>query len=224
MREHRILIVDDEPENLKSIVNLIRDKELPIEVFQSTNGELALEIAKTKLPDLIISDWDMPHMNGLEMIKNLKANELTRDIPVIMFTGVMTTSEHLEMALSAGATDYIRKPLDQIEFLARVQTVLQLSDSFKEVKEQKKKLQDQNDELYNKQIELQNALDNIKTLRGFIPICSHCKKIRDDEGFWKQVEIYVSEHSLATFSHGVCPTCIELHYPEYYQSIKDKLG
>lgn len=217
----RILIVDDEPENLKSIVRFIEINELPYDIYQALSGETALEIARAKWPDLVISDWNMPHMDGLELIRNLKANESTRDIPVIMFTGVMTTSEHLELALEAGAVDYIRKPLDPIELRARMRTVLQLSDSFKKVKKQKEQLQAQNRLLETKQAELQNALENIKTLRGLIPICAHCKKIRDDEGFWKQVETYVSEHSLATFSHGLCPSCLQEHYPDIYQSLKD---
>ncbi len=219
--KYRILIVDDEPENLKSIVQFITSHDLPYELYQALNGKTALEIARTRLPDLVISDWNMPQMNGLEMIRNLKADKSTRDIPVILFTGVMTTSEHLETALDAGAVDYIRKPLDQIELLARIRTVLQLSDSLKRVKDQKQQLFEKNQLLEKKQEELQDALENIKTLRGFIPICAHCKKIRDDEGFWKQVETYVSEHSLATFSHGLCPACIKKYYPEIYQSLEE---
>ena len=216
MKNHHILIVDDEPENLKSIVHFIEASKQPYELYQALNGEAALEIAKAKSPDLVICDWDMPHMDGLELIRNLKAHESTREIPVIMFTGVMTTSEHLEMALVAGAVDYIRKPLDQIELLARVRTVLQLSDSFKKIKEQKQKLLDKNQELRKNQAELREALDNIKTLRGFIPICAHCKKVRDDEGFWKQVELYITQHSEAKFSHGICPDCAKKNYPDYF--------
>jgi hypothetical protein len=63
-------------------------------------------------------------------------------------------------------------------------------------------------------VELQEASDKIKILRGFLPICSHCKKIRDDEGYWQQVENYISEHSEAQFSHGICPTCAKEHYSE----------
>lgn len=61
---------------------------------------------------------------------------------------------------------------------------------------------------------LQKALSEVKTLRGFIPICAGCKKIRDDQGFWKQIEIYLKEHSEAEFSHGLCPECLENYYPE----------
>ena len=62
--------------------------------------------------------------------------------------------------------------------------------------------------------ELTEALNEIKTLRGIIPICCHCKKIRDDAGLWSRVESYVSKHSYAEFSHGVCPECYNEHYPE----------
>ena len=63
-------------------------------------------------------------------------------------------------------------------------------------------------------IELQEATEKIKILRGFLPICSHCKKIRDDEGYWQQLEKYISEHSEAQFSHGICPSCAKEHYSE----------
>ena len=68
-----------------------------------------------------------------------------------------------------------------------------------------------------KAIELQKALNEVKTLRGFIPICSSCKKIRDDKGFWQQVEIYISAHSDAVISHGICPECVNKLYPEFLQ-------
>ncbi len=75
-----------------------------------------------------------------------------------------------------------------------------------------KGLQDEKDKL-------QKALDEIKTLRGIIPICSHCKQIRDDEGLWKQMEEYIHAHSEAEFSHGICPSCMRKHYPEHFESI-----
>ena len=72
-------------------------------------------------------------------------------------------------------------------------------------------------------IELQNALAQVKKLSGFIPICSSCKKIRDDKGYWRQVEEYVSEHSEALFSHGICPDCIRKLYPEIADEVLGRL-
>ncbi len=68
--------------------------------------------------------------------------------------------------------------------------------------------------------ELQAALDNIKTLRGLIPICANCKKIRDDQGYWQDVAIYVSKHSEADFTHGICPDCAKKLYPQFYAETK----
>jgi hypothetical protein len=65
-------------------------------------------------------------------------------------------------------------------------------------------------------IELYKALDKVKTLSGFLPICASCKKIRDDKGYWNQIEIYISEHSEAEFSHGICPECSKKLYPDFY--------
>jgi len=71
------------------------------------------------------------------------------------------------------------------------------------------------DELKDVIIKLQKAFEEIKTLRGIVPICANCKKIRDDKGYWEQVENYVSKHSEAIFSHSICPDCMKSLYPEY---------
>ncbi len=73
--------------------------------------------------------------------------------------------------------------------------------------------------LLDKKNKLQKALDEIKTLRGIIQICAHCKQIRDDEGLWNQMEEYIHAHSEAAFSHGICPSCVKKYYPEEYASI-----
>ena len=69
-------------------------------------------------------------------------------------------------------------------------------------------------------IKLQEALSKVKLLSGFLPICASCKKIRNDKGYWEQMEMYIREHSEADFSHGICPECAQKLYPEYYKKIK----
>lgn len=135
MNAHKILIVDDEPDNIRAIRNCIAETDKEYTLYQALNGELAIKIAAAELPDLIITDWEMPGMDGIELIRNLKQNDTTSDIPVIMCTGVMTTSENLYAALMAGAVDYIRKPVDNIELIARIKSMLELSDSKKALKE-----------------------------------------------------------------------------------------
>lgn len=134
MKTYTLLIVDDEPHHLQIIADTLRNVDLDIKIIRAPNGKIALELAKKKKPDLIISDWDMPEMNGIELVKALKALPLTHDIPVIMCSGVMTSSENLDTALQAGAIDYIRKPIDKPELIARSRSMLKLSDSIKKIK------------------------------------------------------------------------------------------
>ena len=131
---YTILIVDDSPDNLETIADYLKKSELSIKILKAPNGKIACMLAEEKLPDLIIMDWEMPEMNGIETIKHLKSLESTKDIPVIMCTGKMTTSENLKTAMEAGAVDYIRKPIDNTELTARVYSMLKLAESYKEIK------------------------------------------------------------------------------------------
>ncbi len=128
MENYRILIIDDLIENLKTIVSIFEIQRPEYILFQTNNAKSALKIIEQNRPDLIITDWDMPEMNGIEFIKELKKRKDLRDIPVIMASGVNLSSDDLKTALNAGATDYIRKPIDPIELLARVHSVLMISE------------------------------------------------------------------------------------------------
>ena len=133
----KILIVDDLVENIQIIISIFEKQEPNYTLFQATDGELAFIIAKRIKLDLIISDWDMPNVDGIELLKLLKKDKDTKDIPVIMATGIMTTVEHLQMALDSGATDYIRKPIDDVELVARTRSALTLSYYNKKTLERK---------------------------------------------------------------------------------------
>ncbi len=135
----KILIVDDLVENIQIIISIFEKFEQDYLLYQATDGELAFMIAKKIKPDLIISDWDMPNMNGVELIKQLKTNKDLKSIPVIMATAVMTTVKHLQTALEAGAADYIRKPIDEVELVARTRSALNIAEYNKKILEQKNK-------------------------------------------------------------------------------------
>ena len=134
MNNYKILVVDDQKDNLVIIVDMIEERNDIAEVFQANNGEMAIMIAEKHQPDLIIMDWEMPEMSGIETTKKLKENDKTKDIPVIICTGRMTSSNHLETAFEAGAVDFIRKPIDKIELQSRMQSMLLLSESYKNIK------------------------------------------------------------------------------------------
>jgi len=134
---NKILIVDDNPHIINRIVDILSEFKNEYVFFQANNGEIAYKIAIDKFPDIIITDWDMPKVNGIELINSIKGNEKTKEIPIIMATAVMQTSEDLRTALNAGAVDYIRKPIDAVELCARVRSVLKISEYNKKIVENK---------------------------------------------------------------------------------------
>ncbi len=136
MKQYTILIVDDELINLENLIDAIRLTNKNYKVLRANSAQLALKIITKEVPDIIITDWNMPDMDGIDLIKKIKSQPTLVDIPVIMCTGVMLTSQNLKAALDAGAIDYIRKPVDPIELEARVQSSLKLSESYKEIRHQ----------------------------------------------------------------------------------------
>ena len=142
------------------------------------SGSQALDFIFKEKPELVLLDIMMPEMDGYEVCRELKSQKLTAHIPVIFLTAKIET-EDIVKGFETGAVDYVTKPFKSAELLARVKT----------------------------HIELKRAREEIRTLRGIIPICAKCKKIRDDEGYWKQIETYIEKHSDALFSHGLCPEC-----------------
>lgn len=121
----KILIADDNIDIVQMIVNHLTE-ESKFSVINASNGKIAYSLAEEYQPDLILMDWDMPIMDGIEATRNLKLNKNTSHIPVIIATGQMTTSEDLQIALEAGAIDYVRKPIDFIELSARINTALRI--------------------------------------------------------------------------------------------------
>lgn len=146
--EHQrtILVVDDEEKNRLAISAVLRHAPEQYAVLAAPNGREGCGIAEEQKPDLIIMDWVMPEMSGLEALKFLKEREETRDIPIIMLTG-FGSSKHVESALNAGASDYLRIPVDKTELLARVRSAIALSASYVQIKEQSLRLEEQNRQL-----------------------------------------------------------------------------
>ena len=147
----QILVIDDELEHLSALCEALQAASF--QVLRTSQPERALTIAKTEQPDLIVTDWDMPGLSGVELTRRLHAHPATRDIPVIMCTGKMTRAEDLAAALEAGAVDYVRKPVDPIELRARTRSMLQLASLYREVKANQHALA-----LQNELLAQQNAL------------------------------------------------------------------
>jgi DNA-binding response OmpR family regulator/DNA-binding CsgD family transcriptional regulator len=136
MDKQKILIVDDEPASLEGIVKCYIESCEPFELFQALDGEMAFQVVQKVLPDLVLTDWEMPVMDGLQLIGKMQAIEALRDIPVIMVTGCMLSPLDLRTAMSVGAVDYIRKPIEKTELLARTKTMLRISSANKTIRKQ----------------------------------------------------------------------------------------
>jgi DNA-binding response OmpR family regulator len=186
-----VLVVDDEPRNLQLVGKLLSDNLLCDLCLAGSGGE-ALEIMESMTPDLVLLDVNMPEMNGYEVCTAIRAREESREIPVIFLTAQRDT-EHIVRGFDAGGSDYVCKPFESRELIARVRVQLELKLSRDELKRQKE--------------ELETTIARIRRLEGIIPICSYCKKIRNEENSWEQMEVYISDHSEALFSHGICPAC-----------------
>ena len=153
-----ILIVEDEAPNVRTYIEFFKDK--PFKILHAANGRIALDLIEQSLPDLIIMDWNMPEMSGIEATRRLQEKGITDDIPIIIATGVMTSPEDLQMALDHGAYDYIRKPFDDTELTARINSSLRLSNTLKTVKGLRKIEKELMDEkLFQQERELSIALN-----------------------------------------------------------------
>ena len=200
MAKDTILLVDDTPANLGVLFEAL--EEANYHVFVVTSGEAAMESVSLRLPDLILLDVMMPGIDGFETCRRLKSMNATKEIPVIFMTALDGTVDEVQ-GFQLGAVDYITKPIQIEKVLVRVKTHLTIRKLQKELKE--------------KNSELERALASVRTLKGLLPICANCKKIRNDNGYWEQVEVYVRQHSDVQFSHGICPDCMITLYPEYFK-------
>lgn len=172
-------------------------------VTATVNGAEAWQVLQQPgAPSLVILDWMMPELDGPAVVNLVRTRETERPPYLIMLT---TKGEKADIVagLKAGANDYLAKPFDPGELRARIEVG--------------RRMIEMQIALADKIEELRLALDQIKTLRGIVPICARCKMIRDDKGYWNQVEVYVHKHTEATFSHGVCPGCMKVLYPGYVQ-------
>ncbi len=197
----RVVIAEDS-ESMSTVIQRQLEKMGHEVLGVAPNGRVAVEMTQSLKPDIVLMDIEMPEMDGLE------ATRLIQRItprPVVLLTS-HDDPEMIQRASTVGAGAYLLKPpsAEEIE-----RTMIIAGARFADLME-----------LRRLNAELQTALDNVKVLRGLLPICVSCKKIRDDKGYWQAVEGYIRDHSEAEFSHGLCPECMAKIYPEFVQKRK----
>lgn len=190
-----VLLIEDEPDDAKLIQrDLSKSPRTPFEMVHADRVKSGLERLQQGGVDVVLLDLNLPDGQGLGVLEKVEAQ--APGVPVI----VMTSRDDDDLAVEAvhkGAQDYLVKGQVSGGLLRR---------AIRYAIERKKLL-----------TQLEQSLKEIKTLRGFLPICASCKKIRDDKGYWTQLETYISEHSGAEFTHGLCPECVTRLYGLHYE-------
>lgn len=170
------------------------------DVTAVANGADALAcLSNPEGPRLAVLDWMMPEVDGLEVCRRLRQAPTPSPSYLIMLTS-RTSKEDIISGLDAGANDYILKPYHPEELKARLEVGRRVIDLQLALAQRVRQLEE--------------ALAHVKTLQGILPICSYCHKIRSDQEVWERIEAYITQHSEARFSHGICPTCLEKQLAE----------
>lgn len=204
METRKVLCIDDEPTQLFIFSRILEQDGFEVESVDSAQEALARCSAFHY--DAILTDYQMPTLNGLELLISLK--QFDHPPPVVMLTG-RGSEEIAVQALKLGALDYVVKDAEH-GYLKLLGVTLRKAIELHEARLAQEKLIAEQARLLR---ELQTALANVKKLSGLVPICASCKKIRDDKGYWNQLEAYLQENLDLELTHGLCPECAIKLYP-----------
>ena len=195
-----ILVVEDDP-NVSTVLTA-RLESLDYQVCGTAETGLeAISGVYRHHPDLVIMDILLKgDMNGIQAAAKIAEGS---DVPIIYMT-CLSDQQIFERAIGTHPYGYIIKPYDINELRSAIEIAVVKHEAAKE-----------RETLI---AQLQKALREVKTLSGLLPICASCKKIRKDDSTWQQIEDYISSHSNADFTHGICPECAHRLYPELYQN------
>ena len=195
----KILLIEDSQADARLFQELLRDATSDLFEFEHVvTLSAGLERLSACGIDIILLDMSLPDGSGITNVSKICA--VAPDIPVIVLTGLNDEEISLE-AVREGAQDYLIK--GQVDGNLLMHSMRYAIERKRAQREQERLIK-----------ELREALSNIKTLRGLLPICSRCKKVMDDKGYWNQIETYIRDRSEAEFSHSICPPCYITLYPD----------
>ena len=177
----KILIAEDDPVSSKILQLTLENGGH--DVITVTSGQAAWEAFDADPTRVVISDWMMPEMDGLELCGKVRGRPKTDYTYFILLTAIHTGRENLRKAMNAGVDDFLTKPLDREGIMMRLRVAERIIE----------------------------FTYQIRQLKELIPICMYCKKVRDDSNYWQAVESYIARHTGSSFSHGICPECFEQH-------------
>lgn len=173
-----ILIAEDDQPSLKILRMTLQN--FGHEVIAAEDGEKAWESLLIHPVTLVVSDWMMPGMDGLELCRKIRARRRREYVYFILLTAVAGRNSYKE-AMDAGVDDFLSKPLRQEELFIRLRVAERIL----------------------------KFISQVSDLKRILPICSYCRKVRDDKDYWEQIESYIRKHTGTDFSHSICPKCYE---------------
>jgi PleD family two-component response regulator len=213
---HALVLLIDDQAFVADAIRRAFAKQKDIDFHYCSTAVDAIRTAEFLKPTVILLDLIMPEVSGLSLLKQMREHPATSETPIVVLSGKEEPRTKSE-AFALGANDYLVKLPDTIELRARVRyhskahlNRLQREEAFRALRESQQQLMKKNTELSIMNQELQQAIAEVERLQGLLPICSFCKKVRDDQNYWHQIETYVSQHSGVTFSHSLCPECFAL--------------
>jgi DNA-binding response OmpR family regulator len=207
-------VIDDDQEMRVAIAGTL--ERAGYVVIQGATAAEALTLTRAYHPAMVLLDVVLPDGDGMDIARQLKEDPELIGVFIVLLSGAKVSPEDQSRGFIQGLADgYIIHPVSPKVLCGWIEAFLRLRTTQEALREAAK----EREKLIR---ELQFALDNIKTLQGLIPICANCKKIRDDKGYWSQVEEYIAGHTDAKFSHGVCPECAKKLYGDLYNKVLEK--
>lgn len=185
----KVLIVEDDPVARVYIEASLA--ALDLETQTASDGEEALAIIESEPIRLVVSDWMMPKMDGLELCRRVRARH-DEYVYFILLSQMTASPENEDAAIEAGVDDFLSKPVNPRELKIRLHVARRILE-------------------YSARIQ---------KLESFIPICSYCKKVRDDQNYWQRIESYINERTGSEFSHSVCPDCYQTEIVPQLEALK----
>lgn len=204
---HRIFIVEDE-----AMIAMELNDRLAAMGYSpcgmAARGDVALERIRESQPSLVLMDINLSgKMNGIAVAQQVREE---MNIPVLFLTAY-SDDELVAQATETGSHGYLVKPFNERELRANIEFALYKHAAETRLREANRLLEQKTSELLAANLLLSETLDQVKELRGIIPICMYCKKIKNDANYWEAVETYISKHTEAVFSHGLCPECTDIY-------------
>ncbi|PTX95511.1 response regulator [Opitutus sp. ER46] len=175
----KILAVEDDAVARAVLRQALR--RLGHDVIEAHDGDAAWNLLNDDVVRVVVSDWVMPRADGLELCRRIRERTGVEYIYFILLTGLDATNDNQRTAADAGVDDFLTKPLNVAELWTRLRVAERIL----------------------------RYTTQVRQLEQMLPICSYCKKIRDDQNYWQQIEGYISERTGSDFSHSVCPDCYE---------------